>query len=639
MTLLTETGALERARVSRRAWLSPGVCCTLLAGLLALSSRARAQAPATVNVSVDATAAGTPLERVWAFHGYDEINYATAPEGRALLATIAAAHSAPVHVRNHFLLNSGDGTPALKWGSTDVYREDAAGNPVYSWALTDGIMDTISGVGALPFVELGFMPEALSAQPTPYRNSSSTALDGGCFYPPTDYTKWAGLIRAWALHANERYPNVAASWLWELWNEPDIGYWYGTFAEYAKLYDYTESALHEVLPDAVLGGPAVAGPSGGFLRQFLQHCATGTNAVTGNTGTRLDLVSFHAKGGVAIVEGHVQMNLGNQLRLHRSGFNAVAAFSQFKQTPIYISEADPDGCAACPVSSMPADAYRNSSAYGAYEIAMMKHTIELEAQLGVKLGGLLTWAFTFPGTPYFDGYRALATNGINLPVLSAFQLLGRLSGTRLPLASSGARELSDILTNGVRDQPEVDGMATLDGDVIQVLVWNYHDDVVTVPATPVHLALKVPASFGSGARVSHLRVDESHGDAYTVWLSQGMPASPSAAQFAALQQAMEPSSLVPDRTVAVATDGSLCADFDLPRFGISLLTILPAAGGSDAGTDAEGCPGSAGPGSDDVASGGGCACRVGGRGDDAVHSAALLALGALVAMRRRRCCS
>ena len=195
--------------------------------------------------------------------------------------------------------------------------------------------------------------------------------------------------------------------------------------------------------------------------------------------------------------------------------------------------------------------------------------------MGVKLGGLLTWAFTFPGTPYFAGYRALATNGINLPVLGAFKLLGRLAGTRLPLTSSGARPLDDILANGVRGEPDVDGMATLDGAAVQVLVWNYHDDLVTVAATPVHLAITVPASFGSSVRVSHLRVDESHGDAYTVWVSQGMPASPSAAQIAALQQAMDPSSLVPDRTVAVAADGSVGVDFDLPRFGVSLVTIAP----------------------------------------------------------------
>jgi xylan 1,4-beta-xylosidase len=623
-----------RSRAAGACWT-----WTVTAALLAMSPPLQAQTPATVNVSVDATAAGTPLERVWPFHGYDEINYTTTAEGKALLATIAAAHSAPVHVRSHFLLNTGDGTPAMKWGSTNVYTEDAAGNPVYSWDLTDGIMDTITGVGAFPFVEIGFMPEALSTHPTPYRNSSITMLDGGCFYPPTDYTKWADLISTWAMHVSERYPDAGASWLWELWNEPDFAYWQGTVAEYDTLYDYTESALHAVLPSAPLGGPAVAGAGGSFLPQFLRHCATGVNAVTGNVGTRLDLVTFHAKGGVGLVGDHVEMDLRTQLRLHRAGFSAVAAIPQFRQTPIYVTEADPDGCAACPVSSTPADAYRTSPAYGAYELAMMKHSLELEAEVGVNLGGLLTWAFTFPGTPYFAGYRTLATNGINLPVMGAFKLLGRLDGTRMPLASSGARPLDDILTNGVMGEPDVDGIATLNGPEVQVLVWNYHDDIVTVPATPVHLEVKLPATFGAIARVSHLRLDESHGDAYTVWVSQGMPASPSVAQLAALQAAMDPSLLVPDRTVAVPPDGSVGVDFALPRFGVSLLTLQPAAEAIDGGTVTDG---SVGIGGDSGGRNGdsGCGCRVGGRGDaPASSAAALLGLGAMIigmVGRRRR---
>ena len=68
---------------------------------------------------------------------------------------------------------------------------------------------------------------------------------------------------------------------------------------------------------------------------------------------------------------------------------------------------------------------------------MMKRTLELESRLGVKLGGVMAWAFTFPGTPYFAGYRALTTNGIDLPVMGAFKLLGALDGTRLPVTSSG----------------------------------------------------------------------------------------------------------------------------------------------------------------------------------------------------------
>ena len=609
--------------------LTPGglsvVACGLLAFSVVFSSRAQAQAqaPPTVSLSVDGAASGTPLLPVWPFFGFDEINVATSSEGKALLEALASANAAPVHVRNHFLLNTGDGTPGLKWGSTNVYTEDADGNPVYSWLLTDGILDAITTAGAFPFVELGFMPQALSTHPTPYANSSSMLLDGGFVYPPNDYTKWGNLVRTWASHADGRYPNVATSWLWELWNEPDIPYWNGTFDEYAKLYDFTESALHEVLPNAALGGPAVASPAGTFFRRFLEHCATGSNAVTGKVGTRLDLVTFHAKGGVVLDGDHVKMNLGNQLRLHHAGFKVVAAFPLFQRTPIYITEADPDGCAACPVSSVPADAYRNSPAYGAYELAMMKHSVDLASELGVNLGGLLTWAFTFPGTPYFSGYRALTTNGIDLPVLGAFKLLGQLSGERLPLTSSGAHALDELLTNSVRDQPEIDGMATLDDDTVRVLVWNYHDELVAVPATPVHLTVHLPASIGARVSVSHLRVDELHGDAHTVWKAQGMPQGPSTAQVRALKQAMAPQLLVPDQTVLVSPSGSVELDFALPRFAVSLLTFRPS--------DAE--PATSSPSERSS----GCACRLGGNGAKrpwasiATGALALLALG----LRRR----
>jgi xylan 1,4-beta-xylosidase len=542
---------------------------------LACTAASSTRQEGVVQISVDATAAGEPLERVWAFHGYDEVNYTTTPEGEALLNAVVAAHSAPVHVRNHFLFNTGDGTPDPKWGSTDVYGEDAAGSPTYDWDLTDGILDAITGAGALPFVELGFMPQALSSHPLPYRNASRIALNGGCFYPPADYDKWATLVQTWAAHVAARYPDVEKTWLWELWNEPDSSYWHGTFEDYAKLYDYTEAAAHRVLPGAALGGPAVIAADGPFLTQFLQHCATGDNAVTGGRGTRLDAITFHAKGGVRLDGDHVQMNLGNQLRLHRAGFRAIASFPSFRATPIYITEADPDGCAACSSDLVAGSAYRSSAVYGAYEAAMMKRTLELEAEEGVNLQGVLTWAFTFPDAPYFDGSRALATHGINLPVLGVFELLGRLAGTRLALSSTGALPLNDVVERGVRGEPDIDGMAALDATTIRVLVWNYHDDVVTTPAAPVHLSVKVPASFGRHLRVGHLRVDETHGDAHSVWLSEGSPPQPSAEQLVALRAAMHPASLGADSTVDVDDDASVNIDFDLPRFGVSLVTLTP----------------------------------------------------------------
>ena len=582
-------------------------------------SLARAQTPARIAVAVDGAAAGTPLKRVWPYYGYDEANYTTTALGQDLLRTLATINNSPVYIRTHFLLNTGDGMAALKWGSTNVYTESASGTPIYSWTIMDRIVDAMVAAGTRPMMEIGFMPQALSTRPTPYRNTDTFALDGGCFYPPKDYAKWAGLIREWATHSRDRYPGVEDDWLWELWNEPNIDYWHGTDAEFQKLYDYTESGLHGVLPRAILGGPSIAGVST-FLRDFLQHCATGTNGVSGATGTRLDLVSFHAKGGVAIASGHVQMNLRNQLTQHRDGFNIVAGFSQYRATPIVISEADPDGCAACSTEDVPADAYRNSTAYGAYEVATMKRSLELEARAGVNLRGVLTWAFMFDGEPFFAGHRTLATNGIHKPVLNAFKLMGALSGNRLPVTSSGALTLDQILASSVRGQADVDAMATRDGNRVQVLVWNYHDDLVAVTAAPVRATVTLPSGWGARATITHLRVDETHGDAYTVWTSLGSPATPSAAQRVALVAAMEPAALEPARTVDVV-GGAVTLDFDLPRFGVSLITLTPEAsadgGAPDAGgTDAATSDGGGMGGRGGVGGGGGIsgAGGAGGRG-------------------------
>ena len=550
---------------------------------------ALAQTATTVSISVDATAPGTPIEPIWAFHGFDEVNYTTTAEGQALLQQLGSIPPTRPHIRSHFLLNTGNGTPSFKWGSTNVYTVDAAGNPVYDWTLMDGIMDTVASSGAVPYAEIGFMPEALSSHPTPYQNSGIYNLDGGCFYPPTDYAKWGGLIQAWATHTNARYPSAASTWQWELWNEPDIDYWKGTAAEYDRLFDYTESSLHQVMPTAPLGGPATAG-TGAFFTQFLQHCATGTDAVTGKQGVRLDMVSFHAKGGVTVTGGHVEMNLGHQLQLHSDGFKAVAAFPQYKHTPIVISEADPDGCAACPKSQNASYAYRNSPVYGAYEVAMMKHTLELESSIGVNVRGVLAWAFLFENQPYFAGYRVLSSHGIDLPVFNAFKLLGSLSGQTIPVTSTGALTLDAILANSVRGQADVNAMATLNGQQIQVLVWNYHDDLVAVPASPVHLTVRVPAAFGPLAVVDHLRVDDTHGDAYTVWVSQGTPAVPTATQLTQLQRAMVPAVFQPEQAVPV-TAGAVALDFDLPRFGISLVTLAPPTGALDASTREAGSEG------------------------------------------------
>ena len=75
------------------------------------------------------------MRPIWAWFGYDEPNYTYMKDGKKLLSEIAALSPVPVYVRAHNLLTSGDGTPALKWGSTNAYSEDKDGIPIYNWKI------------------------------------------------------------------------------------------------------------------------------------------------------------------------------------------------------------------------------------------------------------------------------------------------------------------------------------------------------------------------------------------------------------------------------------------------------------------------------------------------------------------------
>ena len=307
----------------------------VLALILLASFSRDCPAQEKVTIHVDAASSLGPLSPVWAYFGYDEPNYTYAKHGQELISELAALSPAPVYLRTHNLLTTGDGTYALKWGSTNAYTEDASGRPVYDWKIVDRILDTQLQAGAKPFVEIGFMPEAMSTHPEPYRhNWPKGKLETGWAYPPKDYAKWAELVRQWVLHSVERYgKKEVESWYWEVWNEPDIFYWQGTPDEYIKLYDFTADAVKRALPTARIGGPATTGPAqpkaAEFLRKFLEHCANGVNSATGKTGAPLDFITFHAKGAPKVVDGRVQMGLATNLLDVDHGFEIVASFPKF----------------------------------------------------------------------------------------------------------------------------------------------------------------------------------------------------------------------------------------------------------------------------------------------------------------------
>jgi len=99
-----------------------------------------------VTITLDASRPGGQLRPAWRFFGYDEPNYTYMREGKALLADLATLGPQTVFVRTHNLLTSGDGTPALKWGSTGAYTEGAQGRLAPCWCSTTGSTATTASV-------------------------------------------------------------------------------------------------------------------------------------------------------------------------------------------------------------------------------------------------------------------------------------------------------------------------------------------------------------------------------------------------------------------------------------------------------------------------------------------------------------
>lgn len=528
-----------------------------------------------VTIAVDFSTSIEPMKPLWAWFGYDEPNYTYMKDGKKLLTEIAAASPVPVYVRAHSLLVTGDGVAALKWGSTNAYTEDASGNPIYNWAIIDSIFDTYIKRGMKPLAQIGFMPEALSSKPQPYKHNwkpgdKYSDIFTGWTYPPKDYNKWAELVYQWVKHSIDRYgKKEVESWYWELWNEPNSAYWRGTQEEFFKLYDYSADAVKRALPTAKIGGTDITGGGMKFQDAFLKHCLFGTNYVTGKTGSPLDIILFHAKGSPRLQDGRVVMGIRNQLRDINLNLKVIAAYPQLKDIPIVIGESDPEGCAACGMATDPQNAYRNGTMYSSYTAASFARKYELARLHKTNLIGAVTWAFEFENQPWFYGFRDLATNGVDKPVLNVFRMFGKMGGDLVTVESNRMYSLKSILDSSIRGaQTDIGALASKDKKSAAIMVWNYHD--ADEKGVPEKVKVQLKGLPSKSIRLTHYRIDNEHSNSYEVWKKMGSPQNPSAEQIATLEKAGQLAILGAPAELKVK-NGSAEVNLLLPRQGVSLL--------------------------------------------------------------------
>ena len=526
----------------------------------------------------------------WNYIGYDEINYTHTPEGEALLAKFDTFQEKPYYVRVHHLLCTGNSHGAYKWGSTNVYVEKDD-TPIYDWTTIDLVFDTLLKHGLKPFVELGFMPQHL-ADPTHYKIEDDTwthhnyrAYGWAC--PPKDYDRWYNLIFELVTHCKDRYGETEiTTWYWELWNEPDLSYyWKGTIDEFNKLYDYTVAAVKSACAEAQVGGPGTTNPrankySGEFLDAFLNHCVNGTNTYTGEQGTQLDFLSFHVKGGGYRADPlHEKQNppsVKQILEDIKTGYEIISRYPALNQLECVLSEIDPDGWAGGGAWDNINLNFRNTPYYASF-VASTFHKVTDFAQANNWDLRLLSWAFMFVGERCFEGTRTFSTQGIDKAILNLFRMYAKLGSRAVRLDSSDAQNPLAFDDKWGMNQPtDVAGFATLSGThELAILLYHHHDDWDKDESVSVELAIENLPFDSENLTVHHYRIDAEHSNAYSEWVRQGKPRYPQGGQYASIKardglEMLVSPQIVHNNNVPAER---LILEFSLPIHGISLLVV------------------------------------------------------------------
>lgn len=556
-----------------------------------------------VTITVRAGQSLGPLKRIWRSIGYAEPNWTYTPQGKLIYKEIAGLKDGPFWVRLVHTFSSGNLRGSPFQGSSNCYREDADGNPVYDWTTLDRIYDVLVENGSKPMPVLELVPHDLSSGP-PGRHGASNG------YPPKDYNKWRELCRQYALHLIERYGrDEVRTWYFTSWNEPDGAFHIprepgrdeeahknACVEEFFKIHDYAIDGLLAADDRLRVGGPDSAWPSD-FLGKFLAHCDSGTNHATGKKGCRLDFISFHSKGtgphrgSVPPPEFDI---LARRHILER--YATIRKFPKFKDLPLLLNEWDMDYWSPGSIFDYPGyGVIRNTSYYPVFVIRVIKELMDVCAREKINVELVTQWTFYFHGFRCFEGDRSIFdATGIRRPLFNGFELLARLGTERLtaitddtardiepgqgagmccrrrPLDEADAAKLGPDMT--IEPYPQVDAMAARGEKGLQVLVWNQVVDPGAKDSRTVRIKVEDLGAVDR-AVVTEYRVGPDHSNAHTVWQKLGCPDYPDEKQLAAMR-AREKLETVGSDVPMKVINGILELKVKLPMHSVALFEIM-----------------------------------------------------------------
>jgi len=512
--------------------LRPLLTALLCATGTVLAANASAPAPATdpITISVSAKAPGSPFPHYWEqMFGSGRAVLALRDNYRRDIRMVKGATGFG-YVRFHAIFHDEVG----------LYDVDAAGKAVYNFSYVDQIYDGLLADGVRPFVELSFMPQKMAADPKKifgfwYRPNIS---------PPKDYAQWDAMLEALARHLIDRYGiDEVAQWYFEVWNEPNIGFWGGEPYQptYFELYDHSARALKQISSRLRVGGPSTA--QAAWAGDFIRHCH--------EHGIPVDFVS-----------SHVYANDSSQ-----DVFKNDIPIARDRMVCTSVRKVH-DEIASSPMPTLPL-IWSEYNASFANE-PNVTDTVYMGPWLASTIGqcdgltqAMSYWSFSdvfeeggVIRTPFYGGFGLVAENDIPKPAFNAFAMLHHLGDTRLHSDADSA-----LITR------------RKDGTLVLAL-WNYAPPEGTGagytapgtlgPAKAFALNLKgVPAN----AHATIWRVDRDHGNAVRAFDAMGRPASPSREQYVRLREAGK----LGAPTVVALKDGKLA--LSIPSYGLAVVEV------------------------------------------------------------------
>ena len=378
---------------------------------------------------------------------------------------------------------------------------------------------------------------------------------------PEQAHAWKDLVRELALHYEARYgQEEVRSWLFETWNEPDIGFWKQSVEAFLVYYDACSEGLREADPELIFGGPGTCQGLSDTLKALLAHCDSGTNYFTGEKGVRLQFISVHEKG----VHSHpedIQPNTVGIIERETEIINYIKEnHPRLAKLPFANDECDPQ------VGWGTIHTWRALPYYGAIASKMLNQHIEGIADAQGMTYGLLSNDNGFLGTwghrthlarfaefDHIDHGQASdfrdAPRNTEDPRRRKFELIKKPVFTVMGLFSVlGDQRVKHSGTAGWQDDLGV--IPTRSGDdQIAVLIYNSSDVIHKSGSVPIRLELK-GLPFHK-PMLALYRLDEQHGNPFRVWEGQGAPKAPTAAQYAAMRAEQEASPCCPPHVIEV----------------------------------------------------------------------------------------